>query len=407
MLSTLSALRVAALAGMALSGCDATPPAAPAPTAAEAEPAALRGESLALLLREPEPYARVRGLATLLPGLGPESAPEVQQALLTGMGGMGIAEFELLMRSWASRDPRAATAWAIGLTSPRFRPSAVDVAVELWARADPTKAVAELVYAAQGLDRELAQTVQHALVQGWFHSDRPGLERYIQGLGSGIQQQRSVLSYALALGRAEGSDSVMRWAEAIPGSDDRYRRAVYRQVSTALAWADPEAARRWCDAQCEGPYGASLRSAIVRTWLHNGDDMREVLEWVSRAPEGPSQTHALRTGFETWALQDREDALRWMAQKIAEGPEPWVRKLFGAYARQLAVISPAAAIEWAERIEADPAREEMQIRIARRWRRQDAAAAEAWLGRSSLSEPARDKARNLSAPDYLPEAPTP
>jgi hypothetical protein len=215
------------------------------------------------------------------------------------------------------------------------------------------------------------------------------------------------LSYALALQHAEGSDPVMRWAEAIPAADERYKRAVYRQVSTALAWADPEAAKRWCDAQCEGPFGASLRSAMVRTWLHNGDDMAAILEWVSRAPEGPSKTHALRTGYESWALKDREAALRWMQLKIAEGPQPWIRLLFGAYARQLAATSPAAAIEWAERIEADSAREEMLIRIARRWHRQDAAAAEAWLSQSQLSEQARDKVRDPSAPDYLPQAPTP
>ncbi len=397
------------MAGALLFGCDAAPPASSAarPGAAEAERAALRGESIAELLREPDPYARVKKLATRLPELGPESVPEVEQALLKGMAGMGVAEFELLMRSWASHDPRAASLWAIELGAPRFRSSGIEVAVELWAAADPAAAVAGVTPAAQSVDRELAQAVQKALVRGWFQSDRPGLERYIEGLGSSIQQQRSVLAYAQALLAAEGSDSLMRWAERIPGADDRFRRAVYRQVSTALAWADPEAARRWCDAQCEGPHGASLRSAIVRTWLHTGEDMGKVLEWVARAPEGQSQTHALRTGFETWALDDRDDALHWMEQQIAEGPAPWVRKLFGAYARQLSVRSPAAAIEWAERIETESAREEVLVRIARRWLRQDSAAAERWLDQSPLSEKARAKARDLSVPDHLPEAPAP
>ena len=401
-LAMISSLCATAWMGIALGGCDAPPGA----TADEpAGSAAADARSLNELLSDPDIYGRARALALRIPQLGPEATPEIEAAIQRGLATMSIADFELLMRAWASRDPRAASLWAIGLGAPRFRNSAVDIAVEAWAQIDPSAALEGVVFALHSPDRELSQSAQRAIVRGWFRKDRGELETYIRGLGDGVAQQRSLLAYSLALWEAEGGAAVIRWAEALPSDPARFKQAAFRQVSTALAWADPEAARRWCETHCDGPFGKSLRTAIVRTWIHEGENAAEVLEWVARAPDGPSRVHALRVGYETWAMQDRRGALDWMKAKIEEGPAPWVRLLFGAYARQLSVTAPAEAIVWAEQIEAPQAREEMLVRIARRWLREDRAAAEAWLNRSSLSESARAKARNLDAPDYLPEGP--
>ena len=62
------------------------------------------------------------------------------------------------------------------------------------------------------------------------------------------------------------------------------------------------------------------------------------------------------------------------------------------------------AIQWAERVEYEAARELLLVRIARAWLSQDEEAAEAWLSQSSLSERAREEARDTTRPTYLPEA---
>lgn len=408
----------AALAGI-VSGCDATSLSdatgraaswsteagssnQEAPASEEAGAAAISAA-----LREPDGWTRLGRLVELLPTLGPEAVPDVQEMLERFRYDLGGAEYELLVRYWASHDPRAATAWALEVRASRHRILALNVAAELWARADPPAAVAGLATAARGFEREVAETVQRALVRGWFQTDRAELERYIKDLGLGAERQRALRGYALALRRAEGSDAVMRWAEAIAGEDERYRASVYRQVSSALAWSDPEAAESWCERHCEGPYGTGMRGALVRARLFHGEYGGSVIEWVALAPEGRERKLALTTAFETWTMRDRDEALRWMAQKITAGPEPWVRELYLPYARQLAAISPAAAIEWAERVEADAGREEILVRVARRWLREDEAAAEEWLKQSPLSEQARARARDMSLPDYIPEASTP
>lgn len=401
------ALVLAALVGIALPACDrrSTPETASTPqaTSTATEAGAPQGRPLDEVLSEPDPYLRVQRLAALLPTLGPEAVPEAKRRLQKAA--LGGAESELLVRYWATYDPAAAADWALNLASPRVKISAIATAVEVWAQNDPEAAVAGVTWAAQGGIRDVAQTVQVALVQGWFKKDRAGLEKYMQGLGSGLQRQRSVFAYALALARSEGSDAVMRWAEAVPDDDVRYKRMVYRQVTVALAWADPAGAQRWCDAECEGPYGGRLRGILGRVELQTGEDGKDILDWLSRAPEGESKDRALRVTFDTWGLRDRERALQWFAQQTAgdEEPPPWVHTLYGAYARQLAAESPAEAIPWAERVENDVTREEILVRIARQWLRKDHDAAEAWLEKSSLSEKARARARNLKLPSYLPD----
>jgi len=392
---------VAALLAFALAGCDATPPdpAASAPV----------GEGLAAALRDPDPYARARSLGALLPTLGAEAIPEVRKALDEFRLDLGAVEFELLLRFWASHEPAEATAWTFKRASPLYRNAASRTVIETWAAADPAAAVVAVESAVAEADEEIARIAELALVQGWFQKDRPGLEHYIYGLGSGVKRQRALFGYALALAAAEGSDAAIRWSEGIPEGDKRYKLEVFRQLVSALAWADMPAAARFCDAHCDGPFGSGLRNVLIRTRLRNGEYGGDVVEWVARVPEldeeqRKNRRHSLWVAYATWAYQDRESAVAWMAEKTAgpEEPEPWVRQLYGEYARLLAVDSPEKAISWAERVEDDEERELTLVRIARFWRKQDEAAAEAWLSQSTLSERARDQARNTKLPDHLP-----
>jgi hypothetical protein len=226
-------------------------------------------------------------------------------------------------------------------------------------------------------------------------------------LGTGIAQQRSILAYAYSLADADGSDAMIRWAEQFPEDDERLKLAVYRQVAAALTWVDSDAAKRFCEAHCEGHFGKSMRNAIMRTLLNAGESPPTVLEWVGRAPDAESKWLALPIGYETWANNDREAALRWMQEQTAlPAPPPWIHGLYSAYARQLAATAPLDAIAWAEKIQNPTVREETIVRIVRKWLLLDKPAAEAWLRQSSLPEEDRKRARDPQIPDYLPDAPT-
>ena len=416
MITTLRWTLFPALAALFLVGCDSTAPADPgAPpktgdAAALADPAAA-AEALAAALHDPDAFARARNLGELLPALGPEAVPSVRQTLEGFRLDLGAVEFDLLMRFWATHEPAEAMTWTFKHASPLYQNEAARTVVEIWAEADPAAAVVAVETALPEADEDVARIAERALVRGWYQVDPPGLEQYMYGLGSGIKRQRALFAYVLSLTQAKGSDAAIGWAESIPEEDLRYKHEVYRQLMAGLSWADTPAAMRFCESNCDGRFGSGLRNVLVRMMLRRGDDGGEVVEWVARPPEEnetqrKDKLHSLWVAYSTWAYRDRDAAVAWMGEKTAnEEVEPWVRVLYGEYARQLAADSPAEAIQWAERVEDEADRELTLIRIARHWRMKDEEAAEAWLAQSSLSDSAREQARDTTAPDYLPKRP--
>jgi hypothetical protein len=113
--------------------------------------------------------------------------------------------------------------------------------------------------------------------------------------------------------------------------------------------------------------------------------------------------HSLWVAYSVWAFDKQDEAVAWMDRMVSqEEPEPWLRYLYGEYARQLAVGDPEKAIRWSEKIEDDADRERTMVRIVRYWMTQDPEAAEAWLASSPLSEREREKARDTAAENFLP-----
>jgi hypothetical protein len=241
-------------------------------------------------------------------------------------------------------------------------------------------------------DPSLSTAVPIALVRGWFAADdRSELARYIYDLKAGFYQQRAIATYARASIQAEGYDDVERWAQSLPDEDKPDKLAVFRQLASALPLFDHDAAMRFCDAHCTGPYGNNLRSLIARRWVvHDGPG---AMAWLSTGPVGKETDLAVRVTYALWGRRDREAALRWMDAEAIGGLKPWLQPILSVYALLVAEEEPENAIEWAKGIGSDADRETVLVLVARAWRDIDAAAAEAWLLQSSLSGEARERAR--------------
>jgi hypothetical protein len=391
-----------ALGAIGLSACDPTP-APNATVSGSVEPNAIpAGETLSDVVRatltemvqDEDGFSRARRLGALLPTLGPESVPTVEQMLADPRLALylGATEVELLVRFWATHQPEDALRWAVEQSPSAYRFASVYASLMLWAEADPQAALIAARLWSQRND--VREAVQIALVLGWFAAnDPPELEQFIRDLGIGFPQQRALSNYVRARIGKQGVEAVMHWAESVPDDDVPYKLAVYRQVSNALALFDLEAARRWCEAHADGPYGKDLRTLVAGHWLRS--DGAAALEWLSTAPESDETNRAVRNTFAQWVRFDREAALGWMAAQTTTGePDPWLRPTYPVYAQFLAEDSPADAIKWAEQTEDDADREVAINRVARAWFQVDEAAAEAWLLQSPLSEEAREKVRS-------------
>jgi hypothetical protein len=398
MKTTLHASLGAAVGILALAGCDAAAPPGGAARATVERDASAPGGTLLQALRDEDPYARARTLGALLPTLGAEAIPEVEQALRDPALELGAAEHELLVRFWASHEPERATRWAADWSPILYRNATVLAALPFWVEVDLQASLVS-VREWQTLRPDLREVASRALVLGWYKAGLPGLTQYIQDLGGGFDQQLALSTYLRVAIPREGAQAVVRWAESVPEDDATYKLAVYRQVASALPLFDQDAAMRWCDAHCDGPFGNNLRSRIAARWVSK--DGPSALAWLSTAPDGHEKDLALRTTFATWGLQDPAAALAWMADQTDAGePAAWLKPIYPVYAGLLAERSPAEAIEWAQRIEREREREIVLIKVARRWRESDEAAAEAWLQDSPLSEEARAHVRD---PNWRPD----
>lgn len=384
---------------LGLAACDPAPPPEGAPSGpVRAEPlpdsktlADLVREQLAEVLRDGDAYSRARGLGTLLPTMGPELVPAIQQTLNSRLLDYRAAELDLLLRFWATHEPEQAALWAKDLAPPDYRAAAVFTALRTWAELDPEAASsAAWMWGVDDLALERAAPI--ALVRGWYAADDPsGLSRWISALPPGYLRQRAIAAHLRILIEREGPTAAIRWAEGVPDEPVGYKLAVFRRLTDTLATMDVEAATAFCETHCQGPYGSNMRSLIGRKWVVR--DGPAALAWLSAAARGTERDLAVRVTFAKWARLDREAALAWMTTQTVEEPGPWLAPVYPVYARLLAEIEPREAIGWAQRIEKAEVRQSVLIDVARVWRHLDERAAEEWLLQSSLPPQALESVR--------------
>jgi len=370
------------------------------PPVVESEATVAARRALYDVLGEQDVYTRTQKLAALLPTLGPEAAPLMTEIVKDPMLALEASDHALLMRFWATHEPPRACQWALTEAPPLTRIAAIIVGFTVWAEADPlaAKSASEKRISQIG---EARDAVQAALVTGWFKANPEQLTQYIHQLGMGLSRQRAVSVYIVQLIRAQGADAAMKWAESLPGGVT-FKTAVYRQVASTLPLFDHGASVRWCQAHCDGPYGANMRNILARRWVMQ--DGNAAMTWLrDYAPEGHETNVAVRAAYSVWSRSDRRAAVAWMTDQSDEAKLAWLRPAIPVYARILAEDSPAEASAWAGQIEDEEEREIVLIYVARIWRQADEAAAEAWLLESSLSEAAREKVRAPARQMGLPQ----
>jgi hypothetical protein len=84
-----------------------------------------------------------------------------------------------------------------------------------------------------------------------------------------------------------------------------------------------------------------------------------------------------------WSQRDVSAAGEWLA-KQSQGPELDMAR--GTYAKAAALSDPAAAMDWAKSITAEDQRASSVEQVYNAWKKKDAAAADAALNASGLSE---------------------
>lgn len=391
---TLCALGVASLAGTALVACDR---AQPVPVDSERAGSERSGaersgaERIRASLREHDPFERAQRLAQTLSALGRGDRLDVRAILEDPHLETGLTEMMLLVRYWAGRDPAAAVDWTETRAPVIYRAAANEVALELYARAEPEAALRRIADTRSpflGLSRDVQL---RAVVRGWIASETPGVEAYIRDLGIGIDRQLALEAYARTRIRSGERAELQRWAEALPDEPPRFKLAAMRQVGSELTIDDPAAGVEWCERHCDGPFGDSLRQLVATRWA--SVDGPAAMRWAAEAPE-ESRKNAIRGAFVAWNREDSAGLIAFVdamgLEVVAESP---YRPIAEHFARLIALDRPAQALRWTGIIDDPAQRQAVTVAILQRWRASDVGAAEAWIEASSLSEDLRSRAR--------------
>jgi hypothetical protein len=350
-------------------------------------------EHWATLLDIEDSLERTAAMAQFMTSLGPEDSDAVGELATRLFRRHRSIDDLILMNAWSRLD--AERAWAIAMVSQSTiaEASRADGVLE-WASRDPMKTI-------DSVDVEEA-AVRRSLVRGWYESGVPGLPDYVINAGASRAGQNLIASYALELSSDLGAQGVAEWIDSVRGRTDLEPIMIthaHRKGISAMAVADVEAAIAYCDLHCDEPYADSARARLADRLGMLGQAERAIA-WVegSRDANQEDRGRAGRMAFRAWLRADHDAALGWADEALGKYKDeswfsPLARLALGFHTRR----EPEAALVWVEILPEGQEQEDALIKIARRWRKLDENAAEAWIETSPLDDEARAKARTPTA----------
>jgi hypothetical protein len=330
---------------------------------------------------------RVELLVARLRATKPEDVEELKAALKDRGQPVGPLERALVIEAWSRHDPEGAVRWALRRETGAVRDRAVQSAVRDWARQDP-----EAVLEVYDVGRMASQqpSLLTGFIEGWFEAeDSQYLDDFVRDLGPTDERVRGLKTLAELHVARDGVEPAIRWAESLSG-DPKFKSSLYRAVAAEVARSEPGVATAWCDRVCGTTNAEWLPTDLAQSWArHSGAD---AMDWLMTRPDEQETWIAARSAYREFVLADRAGALAWMEgtteeqrrSRVLQGP-------VGMYISAVTDRDPDVATEWVLYLQDESQRELAWITIARRWRRRDEAAAEAWLANSPLSEEARAK----------------
>ena len=224
------------------------------------------------------------------------------------------------------------------------------------------------------------------MVSAWARSgDYEGATEYISAMPRGQTRGRfaTILAHQIM---EKGSDAVITWAESVPeDAKDEFQLTVIRKSSGVLAQQDPLGAAAWGEGHDDRPYAGEGAQVVAKEWA--GSDPRAALEWAMGLSE-KIRASAVTSAFTRWFRDEPDSAETWL---MAATPAPMLDDSHSILMQRLLTSSPERAAEVAERIQDEASRESSQVALVLTWRQSDAAAAEAWLSESGLSEETKSR----------------
>jgi hypothetical protein len=336
-------------------------------------------EAVAAILLESDPVTATRRFTQLLAELSPENAPAILEALRDG-GGRAPDFLALLAHAWGQMDGLAAVE-AFDSLRGRGAEAAKSAALAAWAAGDPDAAMAWLEEHAPAddpnTDRRARAAWSRGILTGLARRDMSEALEYLMKLSAG--ERGAYVGVLVDEKLRDGVAAGGNWALQLP--DEPLRVTALESVGMKFLRQDLDGAREWAQSLADRADAHELVADVADALATRNP--AEAAEWVSKLPAGPSQEHAYEDLFENWS---RTDPVAAGQSLTGMDPGPARDTAIQAFSRTLVRQSPEDALVWAGAITDTNQRADVQVELARRWRKSAPDVAAAWVAANLPAE---------------------
>ena len=356
---------------------------------------------VAEILARQDRIARTGGLANLLQDLPPRFLDEV----LAGFDGAflewGDNEPVLLAEWWTRFDPLAAKRWSESDWRADHPRVALTV-MRAMARTDPQMALQTYFDEYSGLRPEASQYPGglEAIVIGWYESGQDGLLDFIKGQPIPELRQQTMGTLARLVVLDLGGQGAIEWTEARIAEDgsEIFARQIQQRIAAAIAEDDPALASAWVERLiAQGAHG-SLPRRVATRWAKQNPEA--ALLWLESFEDNAHRHQAIAESWNVFWRKDPQRAHAWVREQGDKTYGFLGPALARSIKQQVTLEKKAGLPTDYEAYLAESIRiEDPEVRwgsvtfVARFWRLEDEAAAEAWMVEHDVPENFRFKVR--------------
>jgi len=297
----------------------------------------------------PNPEQRLSFLKPLL-ALWAKSDPSAALAYIdeSQPGGLRDVEVEALLAGWTEQDPEAAAAWWRQLPDSRLRTDSAKTVIDALAGKNPAAAYEFAIGASAKLQSALIPDV----FASWARTDPAAA--VAQATQMEPSDLRGQAFYSVAKVWAENDpQAAQAWAESLP--EGPYKTTALSMTIQGLAQANPKAATDYVLNLPPGQERDDSIGFLSRTLAEN--DPNAAWTMAQQLPDDKARQNALNAIIGQYALTDPAAALTFMEEQGTSLSPANAKSLYSSIAANLAGNAPQAAIAAAANLPDGPNRD--------------------------------------------------
>lgn len=324
-----------------------------------------------------DPIDRASDLLKLISTLGPNDFKQVVADFRAlGITGERMSEYGMLLHAWAKTDPLGALDYAEQNTGTQFARQTI---LTSWAGTDPESAI---LWAKEHHTGEKANPWLIGVIRGIASNDPTRATEVLHDLPLSRERGTALASIIPHIA-SQGHETAIRWLDTI--TDDRLHIGATSYLAASLAKTDAPATADWVSTLGESEEKARAAGEVADQWAD--DDLPSAIAWTDTL-DGNSKSSAAREIIGPYAKENPSEAAAWLHTMT---DDPKYNDISRSYIWNTARSHPEFSLAQVGEIQDPKTQERYYERILKRWKSQEADAAQTWMDNHQVSDELREK----------------